>query len=137
MCGCGQPESYDGTKIQKASLQILEEQAQSQVMHFDYDINSKRLIKQYETVNQLDPNKLEIAINNFLAKTNFRGQYHQLKFDYSEANTESINFYFNGNYDFERKADEEIFKKALELTIANYTDYLNINLFFNEKNSKN
>lgn len=137
MCGCGQPESYDVTKIQKASLQILEEHAEAQVMHFDFDTNSKRLVKKYETVNQLNLNKMEIAINNFLAKTNFRGKYHQLKFDYSESNAESITFYFNGNYDFERIADEEIFKKALELTIANYTDYLNINLFFNEKNSKN
>lgn len=130
--GCGHPDGYDTAQIQKASLQISKEQTRSQVIHFDYDIYNKRLIRKFETISDLNPNKLEIAIQNFLAKTNFRGNYSRLKFDYSDFDADLITFYFKGHYDFERIDDEEIFKKALELTITNYTENVNINLVFND-----
>ncbi len=131
-CSCNGPEGYEEAKIQKASLQIYEAQKETRVTHFDYDKIGKRLVRKFETVNKANPDILEIAIQNFLAKTNFRGHYKQLKFDYSDNHSDSITFYFKGNYDFERIDDEEIFKKALELTIANYIDNTNINLVFND-----
>lgn len=132
LCGCGHPENYDTSKVQKASLQLADESTNSKVIHFDYDKNEKRLVRKFEPVTEKDSDKLKIAIKNFLAKTNFRGNYQHLRFDYADFKSDSITFYFKGNFDFDRIDDEEIFKKALELTITNYTNNLNIDLVFND-----
>ena len=129
--GCGQPEGYDLNKIQKASMQGSEPEI-SNVIHFDYDNIGKRLVRKFENTNEINPNKLEIAIYNFIKKTNFRGNYRDLKFEYTDFKSDSITFYFQGNFEFDRIDDEEIFKKALELTITNYTSNENINLVFND-----
>ncbi len=131
-CSCSEPENYDQANIQKASIQIYEVQKEVKVVHYDYDKSGKRLVRKFEIVNESNPDILKIAIQNFLAKTNFRGHYKQLNFEHSVYQSDLITFYFKGNYDFKRNADEEIFKKALELTIANYIDNTNINLVFND-----
>lgn len=130
-CGCGHSEAYDSAQINKASILNIETSKKTKVIYFDYDRRTKRLIKKLETINATNPNKLEIAVSNFLSKTNFRGDYHQLVFDFEEKTATGITLHFSGKYDFDKKEDQVIFNKALELTIANYTDMTNINLVFN------
>lgn len=131
-CSCGHPEDFDSDKIQKASIQVSKKVEQSEVSYYDFDKQGKRLTRKFIKVNGANPNKLEIAIRNFLTMTNFQGNYHHLNFNYTEFNADSATFYFKGKYDFERKADKEIFEKALELTISNYTDNTKINLVLND-----
>ncbi len=130
--GCNHPKGYESKDIHTASIIGSQESKSTQIVHFDYDRNGKRLVRKFETVNDSNPNKLEIAIINFIQKTNFRGNYQQLNYDYSDDKSDVITFYFTGNYDFERIDDEEIFKKALELTITNYTKNENIKFVFND-----
>lgn len=131
LIGCGHPSHYETSSVNLATFSKTAQKVETHISYYDFERSSNNLIMKVSTTTAPNPDKLKLAITQFIKTTNFFGRYKSLNFQQHVYKFDKTEFYFEGKYEFKRKEDLQIFKKALKLTIAKYINNTNIDLIIN------